>query len=165
MIGGVLDARLLKDQAMGKSIVSIVPLNSGNAPASALSDPSARSSEPTSQQLRQILAIRRARAEFFDPKLFSDPAWDMLLELYCAELAGTKISVTSLCIGANVPATTALRWMRRLKDRGLVRRVSDLHDARRMFVFLTEKGSGGMRAYFQSIERMGLHFCSTSGQE
>jgi DNA-binding MarR family transcriptional regulator len=98
------------------------------------------------------LRARRARCQFFDAELFADPAWDMLLELFAAERGQHKISVSSLCVGSNVPATTALRWIQTLEKRHLLRRVGDPLDGRRFFVSLTEKGSRAMTAYFQAVK-------------
>ena len=36
--------------------------------------------------VRAIIKQRRNRDRFFDAQLFADPAWDILLELYAAEL-------------------------------------------------------------------------------
>jgi len=110
--------------------------------------------EPEAQVIRKIITMRRARDQFFATDLFADPAWDILLELYAADLAGTKVSVSEPCIESNIPPTTALRWIRKLNEAELIRRVPDPHDGRRVFLSLTEKGLMGMRGYFQSIARM-----------
>src|SRR3954451_9357535 len=61
----------------------------------------------TLERVRSILKARRMRARFFEAELFADPAWDVLLELYAAQIGQYRISVSSLCIGAAVPPTTA----------------------------------------------------------
>src|SRR5918993_1365966 len=58
---------------------------------------------------RKILRARAARAEYLSSRLFSEPAWDMLLELYVAHLLQRRLSVSDLCIASRVPHTTALR--------------------------------------------------------
>src|SRR3546814_1454123 len=63
-----------------------------------------------------------------DSELFGEPAWDMLLDLYAAALEGRRLSVSSSCLAAGVPPTTALRWQRLLVERELVERVPDLED-------------------------------------
>ena len=113
--------------------------------------PRFQSTLPGQDAVRRVLKARRARSKFFDAGLFADPAWDMLLELYAAECSQRKISVSSLCVASNVPATTALRWIRTLETRHLLRRVGDPHDGRRFFVSLTNKGFQAMAAYFQSV--------------
>ena len=51
---------------------------------------------------------------------------------------------TSACIGAHVPPTTALRWLRILEARGLVEREEDDRYGRRTFVRLSERGLAAM---------------------
>jgi DNA-binding MarR family transcriptional regulator len=100
---------------------------------------------------RQIIAYRQARARFFDAGLFGDPAWDMLLDLTAAHGEGTQVSVTSLCIAAGVPATTALRWLTQMVASGIFVRVPDPADGRRAFIALSEKAIAAMTGYFASL--------------
>lgn len=69
-----------------------------------------------------IHKARRHRDRFFDPTLFSDPAWDMLLELFATAARGRDASVAGLCAAAAVPPATALRWIERLEAKGMVSR-------------------------------------------
>ena len=73
--------------------------------------------------------------------MFADPAWDMLLDLLQAEIAQLRVPVSSLCIAAAVPATTALRWLKTMTDQGIFRRRADPHDGRRVFVELSPEAS------------------------
>ena len=107
-------------------------------------------------RVRQAIRARRLRAGIFGDDLFEDPAWDMLLDLFAAELEGTPVSVSSLCIAAAVAPTTALRWIGRLTDAGLFERRPDPQDRRRAFIALTARGSGAMRSYVAVLERAGL---------
>ncbi|RNJ62032.1 MAG: MarR family transcriptional regulator [Porphyrobacter sp. IPPAS B-1204] len=106
---------------------------------------------PDPQMVRQIIANRQSRAKFFDPALFGDPAWDMLLDLTAAHGEGAQVSVTSLCIAAGVPATTALRWLTQMVESGIFRRVPDPADRRRAFIALSDKAIAAMSAYFASL--------------
>lgn len=106
---------------------------------------------PDPQMVRQIIANRQARARFFDPELFSDPAWDMLLDLTAAHGEGTQVSVTSLCIAASVPATTALRWLTQMVESGIFMRVPDPADKRRAFIALSAKALAAMGGYFAQL--------------
>ena len=103
------------------------------------------------QTVRQVIRARRLRARFFDEELFADPAWDMLLDLLQAEIAQHRVPVSSLCIAAAVPATTALRWIKTMTDAGLFARRADPHDGRRVFVELSPKASQAMRQYFREV--------------
>ena len=103
--------------------------------------------------VRQVIRSRRLRARFFDEELFADPAWDMLLDLLQAEIAQHRVPVSSLCIAAAVPATTALRWIKTMTDVGLFKRRADPHDGRRIFVELSAGASDAMRRYFGEVGR------------
>ena len=100
------------------------------------------------ETVRQVIRARRLRDRFFDPALFADPAWDMLLDLLQAEIAQLRVPVSSLCIAAAVPATTALRWLKTMTDMGIFVRRADPHDGRRVFVELSRDASVAMRRYF-----------------
>lgn len=115
---------------------------SAKASAPALPDP---------RMVRQIIANRQARGRFFDPELFGDPAWDMLLDLTAAHGEGARVSVTSLCIAAGVPATTALRWLSQMVESGIFQRVPDPADKRRAFIALSDKALAAMAGYFASL--------------
>ena len=98
-----------------------------------------------------VIRARRLRERFFEPELFADPAWDMLLDLLQAEIKQLRVPVSSLCIAAAVPATTALRWLKTMTDKGLFVRRADPHDGRRVFVELAPHASAAMRRYFAEV--------------
>lgn len=104
--------------------------------------------------IRQVIRARRLRARYFDEEYFADPAWDMLLDLLQAEIAQHRVPVSSLCIAAAVPATTALRWIKTMTGAGLFKRRADPHDARRVFVELAPIASDAMRRYFAEIGKV-----------
>jgi DNA-binding MarR family transcriptional regulator len=106
--------------------------------------------------VRQVIRARRLRARFFDEELFADPAWDMLLDLLQAEIAQHRVPVSSLCIAAAVPATTALRWIKTMTDAGLFKRRADPHDGRRVFVELSASASETMRRYFAEVGKVAM---------
>lgn len=90
---------------------------------------------------------RALRTSFFDDTFFAEPAWDILLDLYIQQFHGHRTSITSACIAARVPATTALRWIGQLYEAGLVNRRRDKEDCRRWFLELTANGLSKMEAY------------------
>ncbi len=102
--------------------------------------------------LKAIIKARRNRQKYFEGDLFSDPSWDILLELTAAHIENRQESVTSVAIAASVPASTAIRKIRELADRGLVRRWTDPADARRIFVALTDDATRRMLAMLGSVE-------------
>lgn len=117
---------------------------SGDAPAVSL------------DAIRQVIRARRIRTRFFDEELFADPAWDMLLDLLQAEIAQHRVPVSSLCIAAAVPATTALRWIKTMTDAGLFSRRADPHDGRRVFVELSPTASEALRRYFSEVGKVAV---------
>ena len=103
------------------------------------------------ETIRAVIRARRLRARYFPEQLFADPAWDMMLDLLQAEIAQLRVPVSSLCIAAAVPATTALRWLKTLVQEGLFLRRSDPHDGRRVFVELAPDASVALRRYFTDV--------------
>lgn len=111
----------------------------------------ARPQLPDPREVRRIIRQRQLRARFFDSDLFADPAWDMLLDLTAARGEQARVSVTSLCIAASVPPTTALRWIGQLTEAGLFVRVEDEADRRRAFIALSDKAADAMAHYFAEL--------------
>jgi DNA-binding MarR family transcriptional regulator len=105
----------------------------------------------TARKVQRLLRARRTRGRFFDSKLFADPAWDILLELYAAKLTDRRLSVTAVCGGADVPATTALRWIRTLECFGHIERRNDPMDGRRVFLELSTIAEKQMNEYFRTV--------------
>lgn len=111
--------------------------------------------EITATEVRRIIRLRRMRERFFSPELFADPAWDMLLDLAAARIERSRVAVSSLCIAASVPPTTALRWIKAMTDRGLLRRTADAHDARRIFIQLSDDAAAAMDKYLRAARANG----------
>lgn len=101
--------------------------------------------------LGTMIHARAARGKFLPHQLFGEPAWDMLLDLYLADILSKRVSVSSLCGASKVPATTALRWIGHLTDQGLLERKSDPCDGRRIFLSLSAAGLRRMDDYFGSL--------------
>ncbi len=102
-------------------------------------------------RIRAHIKARRLRDRFFPADLFADPAWDMLLDLSAARMEGRRVSVSSLCIAAAVPTTTALRWIKTLVDRDLFVRDSDPDDARRAFIAMAPATANAMGACLEAV--------------
>jgi CheY-like chemotaxis protein len=105
-------------------------------------------------QIRAIIRSRRMRDQFFKGDLFADPAWDMLLDLMAARLEQRRVAVSSLCIAAAVPPTTALRWIKTLCEQGLFVRVADPQDGRRVFIELSDPTAASLEACLRSAQRI-----------
>jgi DNA-binding MarR family transcriptional regulator len=133
-------ARLSSSSANGPPLspATIAPPQGDFAPVSA-------------EALRSMIRARRLRATYLPADLFADPAWDMLLDLLQAEIVQHRVPVSSLCIATAVPATTALRWIKAMTDRGLLVRRDDPHDGRRVFIEMAPTTSASLRRYFQEV--------------
>ncbi|QHL91126.1 hypothetical protein GVO57_10210 [Sphingomonas changnyeongensis] len=107
------------------------------------------------RHVRAMIRLRRLRGQAFSDALFADPAWDMMLDLLAARLEGVSVAVSSLCIAANVPSTTALRWIRMMTDHGLLVRRADPDDGRRIFIDLSESALVGLLRWFEQAHELG----------
>ena len=104
---------------------------------------------------------RRLREQFFDADLFADPAWDILLDLYLSRLDQRRTTVSNLCAAAATPATTALRYINTLVDRGLIVRNPSPLDLRVVDVELTDAAFDRMQQYFGRFSEL---LAAASGQ-
>lgn len=107
------------------------------------------------EDIRAMIRLRRERDRMFVGELFADPAWDMMLDLMAAKVERLKVAVSSLCIAAAVPPTTALRWIRTLTDLGIFVRVADPTDGRRVFIELSEAAAAKVLGYLGEAKRTG----------
>lgn len=87
---------------------------------------------------RFLLRQRRRREIVLGARHFSDPVWDMMLDLFAARVGGEEVATSSLIIAANVPQSTALRRIRQLVRNGDLVATSDPHDGRRTFVRMSD---------------------------
>ncbi len=145
--------RQLSDE-MGRIAATLARLSTGpGSPALKPRESAGDVPEINADTVRAVIRARRLRSRFFSEELFADPAWDMLLDLLQAEITQLRVPVSSLCIAASVPATTALRWIKTMTEQGLFVRRADPHDGRRVFVELAPAASDAMRRYFAEVGR------------
>lgn len=100
---------------------------------------------------RDTIRQRRKRDEYFPSELFADPGWDIMLDLYAAHYEGEAVSVSSLCIAASVPQTTALRWINMMTNDGWLVRRDDPTDRRRTYLKLSDEGRSRLDGYFDNL--------------
>lgn len=131
-------ARLAREQGAAGARAKAAPLPAQGSPAL------------LQAEVRSIMRARRKRMEFLDPELFSDPAWDILLDLTSAALDGKPVPASSACAASHAPLSTALRHVRQLVDAGLVRRWQDPFDKRRTLLELEPAAFEAMKAYLLS---------------
>jgi predicted transcriptional regulator len=109
---------------------------------SRLRSPSGTSSHHSESQivakLHDAVRVRTLRNRLFPQGLFSDPAWDMVLDLTLASIENRQISISSLCIASNAPTTTALRCIKTLVEFGIIEISADTKDRRRKNVNISQ---------------------------
>ncbi len=99
----------------------------------------------------QILRFRRHRDSVFQSsQLFSDPAWDILLEIFRATTRGIAIAVSDTSDCAGIASSSATRWIRILEAAGFVCRKPDTIDKRRVLLDMTPMGRAMMN---QTLDR------------
>ncbi|PZR47880.1 MAG: MarR family transcriptional regulator [Stutzerimonas stutzeri] len=69
---------------------------------------------------RILIKARRRIVACLGTRLSTMPAWDMLLDLYIARHEGRAITIWSLCLTADVPASTAHRKIGEMIDAGVL---------------------------------------------
>ncbi len=105
---------------------------------------------------RRVVAGRKQRDRYFDPMLFSNPAWDILLNLFVAGAEGRQVTVLDSCSAAPVPQGVALRWLGYLKQEEMVIETSDPIQARQTLIRLSDQTRLVIASYLTSLSSLGL---------
>ena len=118
------------------------------------SDPQAANHSSEQRQSLGTLAgrerfLRSQRRKLFNPHMFGEPAWDILLALCEIDEVERRLSIAELTAITNVPLTTSLRWLSYLEEQDLVSRAIAPHDQRMVLIELTDEGRRTMERYFK----------------
>lgn len=108
-------------------------------------------SAPPLAVAQRLMGERRLRRRFLSEDLFHEPAWDMLLALYVAHREARVMNVKTLVAAAGAPVTTSQRWIDHLGKLGLVTRVVDPVDRRRLEVSLSDEGLQAVEGYLAAV--------------
>lgn len=101
--------------------------------------------------VRRARGLRDLRKKMLGMECFSGPAWDILLHLFESYVLQRRNTIGDVCDGSGLPATTTLRWLRRLEENGMISIYDDHLDNRRRFVELSAGGIKAMIDYFSGI--------------
>lgn len=94
---------------------------------------------------------RKLRSKMISQDLFSDPCWDILMDVFSARLNDKNISVSAVATAGNMPHTTGLRYIDTLEKIGYIYRERDDWDGRRIFVKMTDDTFRMMKDYFVRV--------------
>lgn len=94
-----------------------------------------------------MIISRRARARWFDQRAFGEPAWDILLVLYDAELHQRSLPMTEVGRRAGIPSTSLTRWIEALLGWGMIDRLNDPLDRRTSRISLTHGARERIEAF------------------
>ena len=110
----------------------------------------ARTPPLTPTLVRSILAVRLIAPDHLDRDL-GEPARNMLLSLYAARLEGRDLPPTRLAASAAVPLATALHWIARMRERGLILARPHPTNRRSRLLRLSPRAIAGIEAYLAAI--------------
>jgi hypothetical protein len=105
----------------------------------------------TEDDIASILRLRRARSKALGAGLFGDIAWDLLLELFAAHLAGREVRLSEVEVEA--ARATIARWAAVLEERGLFSCRLDHLGCEDLRLELTRAGAARMDELFRSLRR------------
>jgi DNA-binding MarR family transcriptional regulator len=97
-----------------------------------------------------IRKLRHVRREEFGLQL-DEPAWDMLIELYCRDNVAASTTAALLQDAAHVPSSTAIRWIRHLQERGFVTVKPHPNNAETQFVEMTFSAKDALEQYLKRV--------------
>jgi MarR family len=87
-----------------------------------------------------LLTLRKARHRYLPQGAISEPGWGLLLALFSIDADAGCCGERRLAAIADLAPTTTLRWVQRLEDAGLIRKMHSPTDKRIVRVALTERG-------------------------
>lgn len=95
---------------------------------------------------RRLLEISRQASAVLEGSLLSNPGWDILLDLFIQRSEGKRISIISVCVAANAPTSTVLRYLQALMDSGTIVKASSPDDSQGLLVELSDAAYAKMSA-------------------
>ena len=108
-----------------------------------------------------LYAARNARGALLPGVSLGEPSWDMLLALYVANAHGREVLVSELYSASRAPTSTALRHLKRLRDKGYVEVEMHGSDARKRLVRLSTAGLSRIERLLAAIAGF---FCGLDGK-
>jgi DNA-binding MarR family transcriptional regulator len=110
-----------------------------------------RSTQWLLSRARKIIRNRELRTTYFNPAMFGEGPWDILLVLYVTDASGARQTRASLAKRLAMPSSTVHRWIDYLEKERFVQRDAHPTDKRTNFVRLLDKGRKAMDEYLVAI--------------
>lgn len=103
---------------------------------------------PIIERVQCMITFNRSRQVAFGGGLFADPAWDLLLQIFLADLSYSELSEARLLESIDVPNSVAVRWLSSLAERGDVefQQVGEQRSVR-----LSKRGRNAMDQLFDQL--------------
>lgn len=118
-----------------------------------------KSGHPASETLQahaelasRYLKLRARRSAIAGEHLLSDPAWDILLDLFVGHVRGKNVTITNACIASRRPSTTSLRYIDRLLKEGLLFRERDTRDHRKVHLRMTDRAFHAVAEWIGALQ-------------
>ena len=106
------------------------------------------------ERARATLEMRQLRHKFFNPAMFGEPAFDMLLALYVTNARPPIVSLRMLSPLVGVSESSAVRWLKFLVSEGLAFSVGGDGDPGAIHAAITGKGRIVMGEYLKALEKI-----------
>ncbi|WP_372919377.1 response regulator [Sandarakinorhabdus sp.] len=109
---------------------------------------------PDAAMVRKLIRAEATRAVAIGGKTVGDPTWNILFDLLLASLENRQIAISSACIVAGMPTTTALRLITRMVDDNVLIRVPDGKDGRRHFLAIEPTVEVALKRYIRDLANL-----------
>lgn len=122
-------------------------------PETATSDAPPRDAEATALILKRInsyKSLNKLRSNLFPTIEFSDPYWEIFVLLLEAQLMNRPIAISAVCYSISGSNSAALRRIYDLEEQGMIYRIPDETDRRRVYLRLATQASDALCNFFTS---------------
>jgi len=105
------------------------------------------------ERARATMEMRQLRHRFFNPAMFGEPAFDMLLALYVTNARPPMVPLRVLSLLIGISEYSAVRWLKFLVREGLALSAGGNGDRGEIQAAITGKGRIAMDEYLKALHR------------
>jgi hypothetical protein len=103
--------------------------------------------------LREESARRAMRAKFLPVEITRGVVWEIITDVYLANISGERISLSCIAMDSLAPRSTIMRQVNVLVLKGYLIKEPDPEDRRRFWVSTSAAVREGVSAYLQNLDR------------